>query len=57
MYGMICLCSDGHKLLMAEGASRAGESMPEAGVGGGKMEMIKAAQEPREVIVQRLVSD
>lgn len=49
--------ADDVKGLMAEAVRRAGESMREEGVGGGKMEMIKAAQEPTEVIVQRLVSD
>jgi len=49
--------ADDVKGLMAEAVRRAGESMTEEGVGGGKMEMIKAAQEPTEVIVQRLVSD
>lgn len=57
MYGMICLCSDGHKMLMAEMVRRAGESLTQKGVEGQKMEMIEAAQEPTEVIVQRLVSD
>lgn len=49
--------ADDVKGLMAEMVRRAGESMTEEGVGGPKMEMIKAAQEPTEVIVQRLASD